>query len=107
VKISASETARKVIKDLGTGDVFAIAALSGVKIVYQSWYPVTCGEYDKKSKSICVNLRTLTDNKLTKEKIIAHELGHFFAGEFSLSRAEEEAFACEFAEELTKNGSSI
>jgi hypothetical protein len=38
----------------------------------------------------------------TREKIIAHELGHFFAPELKLNKAEEENFCHEFAWSLTK-----
>ncbi len=100
--MKAFEMAVKVFEKFGTPDVFVIAEKSGVKIVYESWQPVTIGEYDKKAKTICVNLRALTSNKIAKEAIVAHELGHFFAAEFSFDRQTEEAFAAEFAAELLK-----
>lgn len=100
--MKASEIARKIVEEFGTNDVFAIAEKAGVKIVYENWYPVTIGEYDKKSRQICVNLRAVSDNKAAERKIIAHELGHFFSAEFDFDRKREENFACEFAEELTK-----
>ncbi len=94
------ETAKKVMEKYGTRDCFAIAEKAGVKIVDENWHPVTIGEFDRKAKTIRVNLRALTDNKYSKEAVVAHELGHFFAAEFNLSRAEEEIFAAEFAAEL-------
>ncbi len=97
----ASETVKMVIEKFGTRDCFSIAEKAGVKIVYGNWHPVTIGEYDKKARTISVNLRALTGNKHSKETIVAHELGHFFAAEFNLSRHEEEAFAVNFARELT------
>ncbi|MCA1624242.1 MAG: hypothetical protein LC778_10655 [Acidobacteria bacterium] len=86
----------KVIREFGTRDVFEIAERIGVKIVYESWFPVTIGEFDNRNKTICVNLNA----GVKLEKIIAHELGHFFAQEFNLNKAEEEKFAREFVEVL-------
>ncbi len=100
--MKAIETAKKVIEKFGTRDCFAIAEKSGVKIVYQNWHPVTVGEYDKKKRTISVNLRALTNNKFCEKAIIAHELGHFFAAEFNFDRKTEESFAEEFAAELIK-----
>lgn len=100
--MKASETAKTVIEKFGTPDVFVIAEKSGVKIVYQSWQPVTIGEYDKKTKTICVNRRAFENGKISKEAIVAHELGHFFAAEFDFDRQAEECFAAEFAAELLK-----
>lgn len=99
--MKAGETARKIIEKFGTRDCFLIAEKAGVRIVYEKWHPVTVGEYDKKTRTICVNLRALTDNKFSAEKIVAHELGHFFAGEYNFDRKTEEEFARDFADELT------
>ncbi len=101
--MKASEIARKIIEKFGTNDVFTIAEKAGVKIVYENWHPVTIGEYDKKSRQICVNLCAVNDDKFTERKIVAHELGHFFAEEYSLDRKNEESFAVNFAKEFTKN----
>ena len=98
----AFEKVIEVIEKFGTLDCFAIAKKAGVKIVYESWHPVTIGEYDKVSKTICVNLRALENGKFSERTIIAHELGHFFAAEFNLDRKTEEVFAEEFTDELTK-----
>ena len=96
--------AKKIIAELGTSDVYAIAEKSGVKIFYENWYPVTIGEYERKTRTIRVNRRALTSNKndVSVEKIIAHELGHFFAVDLNYSREEEERFARRFAEILTE-----
>jgi len=99
--MKAFETANQVIETYGTRDCFIIAKKAGVKIVYENWHPVTIGEYDRKAKMIRVNLRALTENKYSKKAVIAHELGHFFAAEFNLSRIDEETFAVEFAKKLT------
>lgn len=100
--MNATETAKKIIKKFGTADVFQIAEKADVKIVYESWFPSTVGEFDKKTKTICVNRRALETEKFSERKIIAHELGHFFALEFNFDRKTEEAFAENFAVELLK-----
>ena len=100
--MKAIETAREIVETLGTRDALAIAEQSGVKIVYGDWHPVTLGEFDRQKRTICVNLRAVTENIASKESIVAHELGHFFAAPFDLDRRTEEAFAAEFADELLK-----
>jgi len=100
--MKAIETAQNIVEKFGTADVFVIAEKSNVKIVYESWFPVTVGEFDKKTKTICINRRALEIEKFSERKIIAHELGHFFAAEFDLDRQTEEAFAEPFAVELMK-----
>lgn len=87
----------------GTFDVFEIAEKNGVSIQYENWHPVTIGEFERKTKTIRVNLRALNDNKKNeklKKMIVAHELGHFFAGEFNFDKTGEEMFAHQFAESL-------
>lgn len=98
----AFKKVKEVVEKFGTRDCFAIAEKAGVRIVYESWHPATLGEYDKISKTICVNRRALEDERFSERKIIAHELGHFFAAKFDLDRRTEEVFACEFSHELTK-----
>lgn len=100
--MEAVKTAEKIIEKFGTADVFQIAEKSNVKIVYESWFPATVGEFDKKTNTICVNRRALEIEKFSECKIIAHELGHFFAADFNLDRKTEEAFAETFAVELMK-----
>lgn len=98
--MNGAETARKIIVKFGTRDVFVIAERANVRIVYESWQPVTIGEFDKKHQTISVNRRALEDDKFDERKIIAHELGHFFTAEYNFDRKTEEIFAVEFAEEL-------
>jgi Zn-dependent peptidase ImmA (M78 family) len=96
----------EIVRRYKTRDVFALAEKAGVKIVYESWHPVTRGEFERKTKTIRVNRRALANspNALEAERIIiAHELGHFFALDLKLERSEDENFACEFAECLMKN----
>ncbi len=96
----AFEAVKTVIEKFGTRDCFAIAEKSGVRIVYESWHPSTVGEYDKISKTICVNRRAFENGKFSEKTIIAHELGHFFAARFNLDRKAEELYAEEFAAQL-------
>lgn len=90
---------RQVFERFQTRDVFRIAEKAGVKIVYGKWFPVTLGEFDWRAKTICVN----ENAAIKREKIIAHELGHYFLREFKVINIEnEERFCDEFAEELLK-----
>ncbi|MCU0238996.1 MAG: hypothetical protein MUC29_06105 [Pyrinomonadaceae bacterium] len=86
--------AQKVYCDFGTNNVFEIAEKLEILIVYEKWFPVTLGEFDKKNKRITVN----ENAKISFKKIIAHELGHYFAQNLKL--VEEEKFCDEFAENL-------
>ena len=103
--MKAVERAQNIIEKFGTNDVFEIVLKSQIKIVYGDWHPITIGEFDKKTNTICINHRALAEDKNALElekKIIAHELGHFFAQEFDLDRKTEEDFALNFAQELFK-----
>lgn len=93
-KISGRQIAEQVFKKFAAGDVYFIARNVGVKIVYEKWFPVTIGEYDRLKKTIFVNLNAAEND----EKIIAHELGHFFAQGLDLGKTEEEIFAQRFAD---------
>ena len=96
---TAFHLAKNVYGQFQTCDVFRIAESAGVKIVYQKWFPVTLGEFDWKAKTIIVN----ENAAVKKEKIIAHELGHYFLREFNVKNvADEEKFCDEFADELLK-----
>lgn len=86
-------TAVKICNQFETADLLLIARKVGVKITYETWFPITNGEFDRINKTITVNLNA----KETREKIIAHELGHFFAENLNLGREEEEIYAHEFA----------
>jgi Zn-dependent peptidase ImmA (M78 family) len=99
VKSSGHNYAAQIVKKLAADDVLSIAESVGVKIVYEKWFPITYGEFDKKKKTISVNL-CAGESQI---KIIAHELGHFFAQEMNLSEIEEEVFAHGFADYLTKD----
>lgn len=99
--MSGLELAEKVILEFDTNDVFVIAEKSGVKIIYETWQPVTLGEFHQKTKTIYVNLNA----NVTREGIIAHELGHYFFRtqvDFQNLDIDEETFCDEFTKELLK-----
>ena len=101
--MKAEAFARKIVERFGTDDVYKIAEKNDVSIVYESWYPVTIGEFERKTKTIRVNLRALKNkenDKHLERTIIAHELGHFYAEKFNFDKKDEENFAHEFAEHL-------
>jgi Zn-dependent peptidase ImmA (M78 family) len=97
----------EIFRRYQTRDVFALAERANVKIVYESWHPTTRGEFERKTKTIRVNRRALlaTESNAAEaeRKIVAHELGHFFALDLKLSKTEEEKFARAFAECLVEN----
>lgn len=103
-KSQAQAIARKIIAEFGTSDVRQIAEKAGVRIVFEHWHPVTIGEYEKKTCMIRVNQRAgeVGEGASNFAKIIAHELGHYFAADLKLKKTDEEVFARAFAEELTK-----
>jgi Zn-dependent peptidase ImmA (M78 family) len=96
--LSGQEFAKRIFAKFGTNNVFVIAEKASIKIVYEKWFPTTIGEFDRKNNTINVNLNT----REKVEKIIAHELGHFFAQDLNLSRAEEERFCGDFAKGLLR-----
>jgi hypothetical protein len=98
-----SENAMTMVAQLGTRDVFEIARSNGVNIMYGSWHPITIGEFDRGTKTIRVNKRAVADatgGAALEIKIIAHELGHFFAGSMKMDNEEEESFSRAFATAL-------
>jgi Zn-dependent peptidase ImmA (M78 family) len=103
--MNATDAAKNVVEEFGTNDPFVIAEKAGVRVVYESWYPTTIGEFERDAKTIRVNRRALENkNAADLERIIvAHELGHFFALDLELERSEEEIFARQFAAELLKS----
>ncbi len=104
--MNAKAAASQVIDEFGTNDIFKIAEKAGIKIIYESWFPISIGEFDLKTKRICVNLRAIRSDKDAahlEKTIIAHELGHFFAKNLNLSKTEEEKFCDNFARSLLEN----
>lgn len=102
--MQVQEVVQQIIAEFGTNDVYGIAEKAGVKIVYENWYPVTIGEYERKTRTIRVNQRAseVGESGWNFEKIIAHELGHYWATDLKLEKTEEEVFAHEFAECLIR-----
>lgn len=92
--MSGQELAEKIITQYGTTDVLAIAEQAGISIIYQKWQPTTIGEFDKKTKTIYINLNAAIE----KEVIIAHELGHYFLNELNVfyTKSLEESIVEEF-----------
>lgn len=88
--------ANEVASRFQTNNVFEIAERLDISITYETWFPVTLGEFDRKSMRITVNKNA----EIPFEKIIAHELGHYFAQ--NLTVIDEERFCDEFAAELLK-----
>jgi predicted SprT family Zn-dependent metalloprotease len=100
----------QIVAAAGTFDVYEIAQTNGVSVKYENWHPVTIGEFERKTKTIRVNLRALTDNKKGEDlekMIVAHELGHFFAGALGFDKKDEERFARQFAESLVSLSENI
>lgn len=99
----------EILRRLDTHDVFAIAGKACVPIVYESWHPASVGEFEKKSKTIRVNRRALVGAENAEDlekKIVAHELGHFYAIDLKLGKNEEEKFARLFAGKLLERNES-
>jgi Zn-dependent peptidase ImmA (M78 family) len=97
--MEAAELAARVRERYAARDIYEIAEKAGLTIVFQNWRPVTAGELNRQTKTIYVN----GDAKIAAEKIVAHELGHYFLGEFEVGRiGDEEGFCDDFARELLK-----
>lgn len=77
-----------------------LAKQAGCPIVFEKWHPVTYGEFDKKKRTIYINLSA----PIPFEEIIAHELGHFFIQKYGyvMSRLAEEKMAKDFAETIIR-----
>jgi Zn-dependent peptidase ImmA (M78 family) len=89
--------ASKISKEFQTNDVFEIARRLNISIVYEKWFPVTLGEFDKKNRRITVNKNA----QIPFEKIIAHELGHYFLEEIEPQRRKDAEKICiDFAEAM-------
>jgi Zn-dependent peptidase ImmA (M78 family) len=92
--------AKEIYIEFRTSNVFEIARRLGISITYAKWFPVTLGEFDKKHRRITVN----ENAQIPFEKIIAHELGHYFLEEFEAQKNENTEKICdEFADKLTKD----
>lgn len=95
--MKANELAKTITQRFQTRNIEKIAERSGVKVVYEKWFPVTLGEFDWKKREIRVN----ENAEIRFDRIIAHELGHFFVKLYELKIAgDEEMFCDEFAGNL-------
>jgi Zn-dependent peptidase ImmA (M78 family) len=91
--------AKSIVSEFQTNNVFKIAQRLDISIVYEQWFPVTLGEYNRKKRRITVNKNA----QIPFDKIIAHELGHYFLEGLSPQRhGDEEKICDEFADELLK-----
>lgn len=90
--------AQSVVAQFTTREPFELALRAGVKVTYAHWHPVTWGEFDQRSRSICLNLAA----PIPLAKILAHELGHYFSNLETdrRNRSKQEKVAEEFAEAL-------
>ena len=96
----------EIAREYGTRDVYQIAGKACVSIIYESWHPATVGEFENKTKTIRVNRNAPGEAKNaenTQRRIVAHELGHFFARDLKMDKKQEEKFAQSFAEKLLEN----
>jgi Zn-dependent peptidase ImmA (M78 family) len=96
--MNGTELALKIIEKYGTTDVFSIANQAYIRVIYEKWQPVTYGEFDKKNLKIHINMNA----PIEKERILAHELGHFFIHKWGLkmSKTEEEIIVEAFAKQF-------
>ena len=87
-KILGEKLAKSIIEQFGSQNVSQLCQIAQISIRYEKWNPVTLGEFDRKTNTICVNLCA----KINQKQIIAHELGHYFIHQkgIKLSRNEEE-----------------
>lgn len=100
--MTGTELANRVIKQFGRQSANEIAALRGLSVRFERWYPVTAGEFVPAQKKIIVN----ESAKIDPQRIIAHELGHYFLVYESISSDNDEKFCDEFAEALLGGGAS-
>ncbi len=96
----AVRLAGRIIKIFQTRDIYEITRKAGVKIIFQNWHPATAGEFNHQTRTIYVN----GNAGLPVEKVLAHELCHYFMREFEVDAGvvDEECFCDEFAEALLK-----
>jgi hypothetical protein len=87
-KTLGKKLAKNIIEQFGTQNVSQLCQIAQINIRYESWNPVTLGEFDRKNNTICVNLLA----KINHKEIITHELGHYFIHKegIILSRHDEE-----------------
>lgn len=100
--LTISGLMRRLKLEDGRRSVVEIADNLGLKIEYEHWFPVTAGEFSWAGKKITVNKNA----KLSADRIIAHEIGHFLVKRYELNVADEERFCDRFAENLLDSDGS-
>lgn len=102
---NGQELTQLVVEQYSTMDPFLLAELAGIKVDYARWHPISWGEYDSRSRSICLNLNA----PIPLEQILAHELGHYFVQQFlgKNNRKEEELLASDFATGLFSYSTNV
>lgn len=91
-----AEFARSIATQYQTQNPRLLAQRAGVSVSYGYWEPVTYGEFDRRRRTITINLLA----PVSPTKILAHELGHFFAEQAfpGMERVQHEAVAKAFEE---------
>lgn len=84
--MDGKELAKKIIDRYGTKDVYQIAKKAGINLKFEQWHPITNGEFHRKTREIRIN----TNAEACIEKVIAHELGHYFIAEITAEGIENE-----------------
>ena len=98
-RLLADKIAQKIVADLETKDVYEIARRSDISVVFERWYPVTLGEFDRKNRRITVNRNAA----VVAETIVAHELGHYFLQDLAASEGVDIERLCDrFADALLR-----
>lgn len=99
ISVTANELADEVKRRFACAEPFRIAAECCLQVEYGEWFPATYGEFYAAQKRIVINRRA----PLETERILAHELGHFFVREYKIGKmADEESFCESFAEALLR-----
>lgn len=84
--MTGKDLALSVIQKYGINDITVIGQRAGIQIYYERWEAVTYGEFDRKKKSIHINLNA----PVAINEILAHELGHYFVHQSGMRRSREE-----------------
>ena len=94
--MTGRELAEQVAEEFGTREIGQLARRSGLSIRLGRWTPVTAGELDVAANEITVN----EDAEVEPERIVAHELGHYFIRSKSIVCTDAEKFCDDFADAI-------
>jgi Zn-dependent peptidase ImmA (M78 family) len=96
--VSPRQAAQSLVAQQGVSDAFALAKALGVVVQKGQWFPITHGEFDRRTQVITLNERS----PVPIEQILAHELGHWWlhTQQIRLPLAEEERWVRDFAQYL-------